>query len=168
MDRYTLAALVPEPFAVQLAAMRKQHDIFTRQWLPPHITILPPFEYPLSRDEIATIREFPVNVTATFDGWGAYRRALTSVLYLKTTSANPSFTDVVENVLRTMPQLEMYRPKDFGAHVTVVSRIPNDMFDQVEATVTKETVTGSFTVDRLMLYRWDDEVRRWIAVTMMA
>ncbi|MBI5405389.1 MAG: 2'-5' RNA ligase family protein [Candidatus Kerfeldbacteria bacterium] len=168
MDRYTLVALVPEPHAAKLAALRKQHDVFTRQWLPPHITILPPFEYPLTRDEIATIREFPVNVTASFDGWGAYHRAVSSVLYLKTSSADPSFSDVIDNILRTMPQLEKFRPQDFGAHVTVVSRIPNDQFDAVEAQVATEEISGTFTIDRLMLYRWDDEVRRWIAVTMVA
>jgi len=162
--RYTIAALVPEPFASQLAAMRRKYDIYTRQWLPPHITILPPFEYDLTRDDIDIIREFPVNVSATFDGWAAFRRSLTSVLFLKL--RDHAFPELLEGVLRTLPQLGQFRPRDFDGHVTVVSRIPNDAFSQVESTVSKESVEGTFSVDRLMLYRWDDELRRWIAVTM--
>jgi 2'-5' RNA ligase len=164
MTRYTIATLVPEPYASQLGAMRKEYDVFTRQWLPPHVTIIPPFELDLSRDEIATLREFPVNVSATFDGWSDFRRSTTSVLVLML--RDHKFRDLLENILRTLPKLEPFRPQEFEGHVTVVSRIPNERFDEVATVVTKDAVEGSFTVNKLMLYHWDDVVRQWISLTM--
>ncbi len=163
MKRYIVTALLPEPLRGKLAALRRHHDRFTRQWLPPHITIIPPFETILSRDEMQAIQTMPVDVKASFGGWGSFRRDTTSVLFLKI--VNDVFGELRTKLLSTLPGLAPYASTDTTFHVTVVSRIPNELFDEVSSVVTKQEIAGDFTVDRLTLYEWDDEYRRWIEVT---
>lgn len=163
MNRHTIVALVPEPFGSRLAALRHRYDVFTRQWLPPHITIIPPFELFLSRAEVEAVRDFRSETSATFDGWGVFRRSETSVLHLKL--RDHKFFEIRDQLVQALPQLAPFKPDEIEAHVTAVSRIPNEQLADVESVVTSEQIEGTFTVDRLMLYRWDDEVRRWIALT---
>lgn len=162
MKRYVVAALVPEPLRTKLADLRHQYDRYTRQWLPPHITIIPPFDEPLTRDQQQAIKNIPVNVEAALSGWGSFRRDRTSVIYQLLPAK--SFDAVRAEVVRLAPQLTTFTPADSEYHVTVVSRIPNEQFDEVWKTVTAQPLTGSFTVDRLTLYEWDFELRRWIEV----
>lgn len=162
MPRHTIAALVPEPLASELAALRRQYDTFTRQWLPPHVKIVPPFQLFLSRDEKAFIRTYKCSVPATLNEWGAYPRQYDTVLFLKV--ADHAFDRVREDVVHAIPKLQPLVPTDPRYHVTVVNRIPNDQFEALSAEVKKHSVNGSFTIDHLDLFEWDDFVRRWIRV----
>lgn len=163
-NRHVIVFPVPEPFASRLEAMRKQYDTFTRQWLPPHITVIPPFEHFITQQEIDAIRVLRVDVVATFAGWGSFQRSRTSVLFLK---LDEHTVDAArEQLLQSAPTFRSFADGNSHSHVTVVSRIPNEQFEDVAKVVTAETVEGTFAVDRFMLYRWDDELRRWIALTM--
>jgi hypothetical protein len=157
--RYVIVALVPEPLRLTMADLRRRHDLFTRQWLPPHVTVVPPFDEPLTRDEQQAIT---VKVEVALSGWGLFRRDRTSVIYQQLPVK--SFDAVRAEVVRLAPRLATFTPSDSEYHVTVVSRIPNEQFDEVWKTVTAQPVTGSFTIDRLTLYEWDFELRRWIEV----
>lgn len=162
MKRYTITALVPEPLHTTLADLRRQHDRFTRQWLPPHITLIPPFDYYFSREQLAALKSIPVNVTAELTGWGSFRRDQTSVIFQQLTAG--SFDAVRTALGQTISDLIPLTPTDSEYHVTVVSRIPNELFDQVQQSVTANRVSGSFTVDRVHVFEWDDDLRRWIEV----
>lgn len=163
-SRHYIVALVPEPLATQIASLRKQYDTFTRQWLPPHVTIVPPFELFLTSQEIDWLRNFSVQCAATLDQLGAYRRTQSDVLFYQL--LNHSFGQVRRDLLQALPRLAPLVEPDPTYHVTVVSRIPHERFDEIEQQVKQHAVQGTFTVERLMLYRWDDFVRRWIAITM--
>ena len=76
-----------------------------------------------------------------------------------------SFARVVDDLFAAVSSLEHLRPQDLDPHVTVVSRIPNEKAEAVEAVVTAQDIEGTFTIDHLSLFEWDDEVRRWISVT---
>lgn len=160
--RSVIVALVPEPLRTMLADLRRQYDTFTRQWLPPHITVVPPFDEPLTHDEQQGIKTMPVHVEAALSGWGSFRRDRTSVIFQHLPTK--SFDAARAEIVRLAPQLTTFTPADSEYHVTVVSRIPNEQFDEVWKTVTAQPVTGSFMVDRLTVYEWDFDLRRWIEV----
>jgi 2'-5' RNA ligase len=162
-NRFVIVALVPEPYQEQLGAMRKQYDIFCRQWLPPHVTIVPPFDLDLTRDEKTRLKQISVPTTSSFEGWGAYQRKFTSVLFQKLT--DHSFDDLKIAVYDAVPMLPPQPVDDPTYHVTVVSRIPNEQFEPLQAEVSKNEVKGSFTVDTVTVYSWDDNVRQWLEVT---
>jgi 2'-5' RNA ligase len=163
MPRYTVSALVPDPLAFKISALRRQLDTFTRQWLPPHITIVPPFELDLTREEIQAVKSLPVDVTVALEGWGEFRRDRTSVIFQKLPAT--SFDAVRSATALGVPRLAVFIPQDSEYHVTIVSRIPNEVFDEVQAKVTAKALTGSFTVNHVTVYEWDDELRRWIEVS---
>lgn len=162
MTRHLLNALVPEPLAAQLAKLRKAHDVFTRQWLPPHVTIIPPFDAFLTQPERRALQSVPAPFTVTLGEWGTFVRATTSVLYLRAESE--ALPAVREDIAQRVPTVAPFVPTESDFHVTIVSRVPNDQLDEVRAAVGREAVSGSFTIDRLTLFEWDDEVRRWIIV----
>lgn len=164
MTRHIITALVPEPLRSELAVLRRRYDTFTRQWLPSHVTIIPPFEQFLTRDERAFIRSYTCNVPVALSEWGAYPRQYNTVLFLKV--ADHAFDDVRADIVKTIPKLQPFVPTDPRYHVTVVNRIPNDKFEALSVEVKKHSVSASFTIDHLDLFEWDDEVRRWISVTM--
>lgn len=162
MPRHIIVALIPKPLADELAQLRRQYDTFTRQWLPPHITIVPPFEQFLSSDEKAFIHTYRCNVPVTLGEWGAYPRQYNTVLFLKV--ADRAFDRVRQDIVHSIPKLKPYVPTDPRYHMTVVNRIPNDQFESLSLEVKKHSVNGSFTIDHLTLYEWDDMVRRWIEI----
>ncbi|MFH0829325.1 MAG: 2'-5' RNA ligase family protein [Candidatus Kerfeldbacteria bacterium] len=162
-NRFTIVALVPEPFASQFAAMRRQYDTFCRQWLPPHVTLVPPFDMFLSRADKQVICELSVQCTASFIGLDAIIRKYTSVLFYKL--PDKSFDELRKAIYDAVPTLPAPERDDSSYHVTVASRIPNELLESLKKEVEKHEVKGSFTVDRATLYSWDDYVRQWIEVT---
>ncbi len=162
-NRYTIDALVPEPYAAQLAALRRQYDTFCRQWLPPHVTLVPPFDMFLSRADKQLIRELRVSCDMTLGGLDAIVRKFTSVLCysLPDGCLSPLRTAIYEVV----PNLPVPEHRDDSFRVTVASRIPNDLLEPLKNEVGKQKVEGSFTIDRATLYSWDDDVRQWIEIT---
>lgn len=163
MIRYIVVALVPQPFRDTIAQLRREHDSFTRQWLPPHITVIPPFNFPLTRQEINAIRSLKLSETPTFDGYGEIRRPETSILLLEL--KDHGFQRMQDAVTTAVPALQEFVEQHPHPHVTVVSRIPNDRFEEVQSKATATDIDGSFSIKQLTLYQWDDEVRRWIEVT---
>jgi 2'-5' RNA ligase len=163
MHRYTIASLVPDPIGKTIAELRRQYDVFTRQWLPPHVTLVPPFERYLTRGEISSINQLRVDVTADLGRLDAISRDQTSVLFYQLPDG--SFDEARQQLLSVVPNLKPYARTDQHYHVTVVNRVPNDQLEAVKQQVGQHSVSGSFHVDRVMLYEWDDEVRRWIALT---
>lgn len=162
MPRHIITALVPEPLATSLAAMRRKFDVFTRQWLPPHVTVVPPFESDLFQEEIRAMQALPVDVTATLEGWGEFRRDQTSVIFQKLPAT--SFDAVRAAAAQAVPRLASSIPHDSEYHVTVASRIPNEVFDEVKAAVTANRISGNFTIAHLTVYEWDFDLRRWIEI----
>lgn len=162
-NRYTIAALVPEPYATQLAALRRKHDTFCRQWLPPHVTLVPPFDMFLSRTDKELIREIRASCTAAYEGLGSIVRKYTSVLFYK--FPDHSFDPLRTAIYAAVPTLPVPEHQDSSYHVTVASRIPNELLEPLQLEVGKHPVEGSCTVDRATLYAWDDYVRQWIEVT---
>lgn len=163
MSRYTIVALVPEPYATELNRMRKQYDTFCRQWLPPHVTIVPPFDLALTREEKSRLKQLSIPTKAVFDGWGEFRRKFTSVLFQKL--PDHTFDDMKVAIYDAVPALPKTPVEDASYHVTVVSRIPNEAYEPLMTEVTSQDITGEFSVDHVTLYQWDDTVRRWLEVT---
>lgn len=162
-NRYTIIALVPEPYAAQLASMRRQYDTFCRQWLPPHATIIPPFDMFLSRADKQLIRELRVSCNPSFGGLDAIVRKYTSVLFYSLPKG--CLTPLRTAIYGAVPNLPVPEHNDDSFHVTVASRIPNELLEPLKSEVGKQKVEGSFTLDRATLYSWDDDVRQWIEIT---
>lgn len=164
MTRYVIVALVPEPFAQPLADLRRKYDSYCRQWLPPHFTIVPPFELFLSRSDQQAIKDYRGSARVELKSWDAYRRMTTSVLYASSNA--PELEAMRQELLNAVPALKPFSADVPGYHVTVVNRIPNDQFEEVRKRVVDERpdVQGSFTIDRFTLYEWDHELHHWIEV----
>ncbi len=103
-----------------------------------------------------------VSVEAKLGDWGTFERQYTSVLFQSVIGA---FDDVRTALARVVPRLALFVSKDSAHHVTVVSRIPNDQLPVLRDALAPHRVEGSFTLERVTLYRWDDTSRAWVEVT---
>lgn len=166
-QRFTIAALIPDPWAKDIQDLRRQYDKWSRQWLPPHITIAPPFNAELSAGTIADIENIDANIAVNFQGWGKFSHERSNVLWLET--GENGTKDIRSLLARTLPDLVATAttpPIDWAApashHVTVVNRVPHEELAKLEADLRKIDITGDFTIPHLRVFQWDAVTGRWL------
>lgn len=166
-DRFVIVALVPEPWATDVNNLRREYDQWSRQWLPPHITIVPPFSGELGEHTIRDLEAFEANIPVNLQGWGAFHHERSNVLWLEagekgTHDIRRRLTEVLPDLatMFTHPAIDWNGPASH--HVTVANRIPHDTFGKVESELKKIDLSGEFTIPRLTVFRWDAMTGRWL------
>ncbi len=144
-----------------------QYDHWSKQWLPPHITIVAPFSSDLSEAAIQAIESMEVNIPVKLQGWGAFTHERSNVLWLET--GEQGTKDVRAKLARQIPEIvaaEMRPPVDWTApashHVTVANRIPHEEFAKLQAELKKIDISGEFTIPHLRVFVWDVLTGRWL------
>lgn len=169
LQRYTIIAKIPEPWATQLNDLRKQFDRWSRQWLPPHITIIPPFETDLPVSSLRAVSDLEIPIDINFKGWGSYRHPGFNVIWLDPGTDSPAKAQT-----RMLNQLPMFRdylvnpryapPGDRKFHITIASRVPDAELENTWSELSKIEVTGTLTIPGMKAYAWDAQLRRWLEV----
>lgn len=167
MARYVIAALIPNPWASDIQKLRLEHDQWSRQWLPAHITIVPPFHARFFGDVIRNIEEAAIPVSVSFQGWGSFGHDRTTTLWIETGAAGAA--DVRTKLAKLVPELTRVMtdpPIDWtqpaSHHVTIVNHVPNDQVKTLEPEIRKIDIDGNFTIPHLTVFRWDPSVGQWL------
>ncbi|MBI2984327.1 MAG: 2'-5' RNA ligase family protein [Candidatus Kerfeldbacteria bacterium] len=167
MPRYTIAALVPDPWAAEIHALRRQFDRWSRQWLPPHLTIVPPVSADISLPMVVEIETFPADIAVNWQGWGAFHHERSNVIWLHagqgvTDHLRPKLVSAIPSLAATatIPPVDWQGPAAY--HVTVVNRVPHDVFAELDQELRKRTVAGQFVIPWLTVFQWDELTNRWL------
>lgn len=167
MARYVIAALIPEPWATDIQKLRLEHDRWSRQWLPAHITIAPPFHARFFGDTIRNIEEAALPVAVTFQGWGSFPHEKSTTLWIETGAAGTA--EIRSKLIQIVPELSQMQtdpPIDWtqaaSHHVTVVNHIPNEEAAKIEPEIRKIDIDGNFTIPHLTVFRWDPQLGQWL------
>jgi hypothetical protein len=167
MARYVLAALIPDPWASDIQKLRLEHDKWSRQWLPAHITIVAPFHARFFGDVIRQIEEAALPISVTFQGWGSFVHDRSTTLWLEAGAA--STAEIRTKLAAQVPELKNMLtdpPIDWATppshHVTVVNHIPNEEAVKIEPEIRKIDIEGNFTIPHLTLFRWDPQLGQWL------
>ncbi len=169
--RYCIVALVPEPWAKDIDELRTQHDKWTRQWLPPHITIVAPFYASLSREAVRAIEEAPVDIKVRLGGWGIFPHDRSDTLWIEagdmsTKDAPARLAAAVPELTQVMTQPPIDWTKPSSHHVTVVNRVPKEVTPTLEPELRKIDIEGEFHVPHLTVFSWDSRIGQWLRARM--
>jgi len=158
--RYVINALIPDPLAEPLDMMRKRLDRWSTQWLPPHITIIPPFNADLTDGQRHQIVSHPFPFELSLTSVGRFRHSRTGVVWYGVEA--PDLKIRIEELFQTMPWLKPFADQRPGqTHITVASRVPHHEMNYVETAAAAAHLTGNAAVERLSLFRWDEAAHRW-------
>ncbi len=159
--RYVVNALVPDPLGADLEMLRKRLDRWSNQWLPPHLTIVPPFNADLTdgqRHQIAA-HAFPLEMELM--EVGTFRQRHTSTVWYGVKARG--LIARMNEFYADMPWLKPFADqRPIQPHVTVASRIPHHELTYVETAASAAKVVGEAKIERLSLFRWDDAAGRWV------
>jgi hypothetical protein len=167
LARFVIIALIPEPWAGDIQKLRLEHDHWSRQWLPAHITIVAPFLARMSFDLVRDIELAPLEIRGTIGGWGSFLHDRTNTIWLEagesaTREARVQLAKAVPGMtgIMTDPAIDWDVPPSH--HVTVVNHVPHDVYKDLEATLRKIDIDGDFTVPHLSVFHWDRRLGRWL------
>lgn len=158
MNQYIIIALLPEPIASDLAQLRAELDIWTPQWLPPHVTIVRPFALELPPDALARIQQ-PLAITAQVMRWATFRNPDNNVLYLEPTQE--PFRREYQALFERVPELHAgdtsidpnRRFADTPTfHITVAAHIPDNVIDRIFSKVSQKTYLQVFQIHQFSLF----------------
>ncbi len=171
MARYVIVALIPEPWATDVQKLRLEHDKWSRQWLPAHITVAPPFHARFTGDTLRNIEAASLPITVTFQGWGSFVHDKSTTLWIEAGAA--STADIRQRLTAAVPELAQMMtdpPIDWtqpaSHHITIVNHIPNEVVPTIEPEIRKVDIEGNFTVSHLTVFRWDPRVGQWLRARM--
>lgn len=114
---YTIVAPVPENLATALTPYRQKYDPLA-EFIPPHITILRPFDFSRStrelHDHLQNVGEHQAPIKVSLAGWDVYRQRR-YLLCLPVIAGQSEFTSLRENILTgplspLVKQDSSYRP----------------------------------------------------------
>lgn len=168
-QRYIIVAVLPEPWAKEFDSLRRKYDRWSKQWLPPHVTIIPPFEVAGNEDRLRSIESLTVDLAIEFQGWGHFTHANANVIWHNPGQPRPS--DVRKLILREQPWLEQVHPsldpyplfsEKPHFHITVASHVPDHNCDAIWTEIKNIDLEGSFVIPRLTVFQWDAQHRRWV------
>lgn len=158
MMQYVIVAELPEPLRSELAPLRKEIDVWSKSWLPPHVTIVRPFTIAMSELMMAEFAR-PISLTAQILRWATFRNPNNNVLYLEPTPE--PFQKLRRNLLDRVPEL-MKRDqsgdahKDFDQdpkfHITVAAGVPDEDIGKIYSKVSQKTYMNVFRIHNLSLY----------------
>lgn len=167
MSRYVIVALVPEPWATDIQKLRLEHDQWSRQWLPAHVTVVSPFHSRLQPDVIRAIEEAPLAIEARFGGWGTFPHEKSTTFWLD--AGETGFADIRSRLATAVPGLTMVMTDPIidwatpsSHHVTVVNHVPNDQAQALETELRKIDIDGDFRIQHLTVFQWDPRLGRWL------
>ena len=133
---------------------------------PPHITIQPPFEWPLERlpELTASLHRFAQGrspVPITLDGFGAFRPRVLFINVLKAPELMALQAELMQHLEDTLNIVdEKNKRRGFSPHMTVASRnVSPAIFRSAWADLQPRTATFNFLCDRLTLLIYQGE--RW-------
>lgn len=161
MTQYVIVAELPEPLRSALARLRQEIDVWSKSWLPPHVTIVRPLALDLSTEMKNEIRR-PISLTSHLIRWATFRNPGRNGLYLEPTSE--PFRRLRDDLFLRVPALargdrsvDPYQkfsrhPK---YHVTIAASVPDDEIDRVYAQVNKKEYPQPFTIGEPSLYSWN-------------
>ncbi len=150
MPRYGIAGLVPRPWSTAVEAIRSGCDIWSKVWLPPHITVVRPFDAELLPNVIDRIHRRTVHLRVTLQGWGSFRRPDSNVIWLDPgQKEGQQVQGVALEILRAAGHV---LPAEGTFHITAVNHIPDAYFGDTWDLVTVRSVTGSFVIRRLRVF----------------
>lgn len=156
MIEYIVVALIPEPWCSAIVALRKKYDRWTTTDLPPHITIVRPLhDLPsVLRAKAGSLR-YPFQVT--FGPWNTFGNPDNNVVWIDPGQAEPR--RVADQLYQDFPDLKnfdngRYQPgKAHIFHITAANHIPDQDFGHVAAAMRQEKISGSFTIERLTVFK---------------
>lgn len=141
MKQWLIVAELPEPLRTELAQLRNEIDIWSGQWLPPHVTIFRPFGFDLSPTAIREIQR-PVAMTGQLLRWAVFRNPGSYVLYLAPTPEplqrlRQGLLERVPEPGKTDHSTDPYA--QFAAkpiyHVTIAASVPDSEINRIYSKV---------------------------------
>lgn len=162
-QRYTISALIPEPWASEFLGWRKEYDRWSNSWLPPHITIIPPFQAAVPPSILAEIERTPLTIPVSFGKWGSYDRPNSHVIWVDPGQEGPKAAR--KQLLDAYPEFQKYLrdPADGERyHVTIVNRVPDSDFTRIFSELQQKKVEGTFEIPQLTVFVWDRLTSRWL------
>lgn len=148
--RYVIVGLLPNPLQQQVAKLQQRYE-FKKQPLPPHITIIPPFQLPGFQTHasiLQKVRFAPVEVVV--GGAAAFRRTDANIVYLQV--ASPGIRMIIDDCKDAIPILAKVVPKIILLHITIAKGVPDVDLDRVLRELKEEQRRATFTLEKLTLF----------------
>jgi len=169
LNRYCIVALVPDPWAKDIDELRRQHDKWSKQWLPAHITVVAPFEASLSHDLVAEIEGATVPIQVRLGGWGVFEHFRTNTVWIE--GSESATANARRQLIQTVPRLgtivtepSILWDEAPSHHITVVNHVPHDALAELRQALDPIDLEGSFTISHLTVFAWDRRLGRWLKV----
>lgn len=150
-----MVAVLPEPFATQIGALRRRHDRWSKSWLPPHITIIRPLKaLPVTMYQRAASLRYPFHVS--LHGWQTFHNPNDHVVWLDPGQDEPCrVTRMIYNECSELNKLDSgsYRPgEEHVYHVSVANHIPDEAYKTIWESLRLETIEGECTIERVSVF----------------
>ncbi len=153
---HVIVALIPDDWVAPFTNLRQQHDRWSDHWLPPHITVLRPFQRDLSDAIVNVIQREPIDLNVVLGDAGTFRNDGRNTIWIDPGQADRErVTHRALNIVR--------RDRDVSVdvcashfHITVVDRVPEHLTSDVLSRVQARRPTGAFCINRLKVYRKGD------------
>lgn len=167
VDRFFLALIPPEPLASQVTAlktqMQAQYQTHAALRSPPHITLQPPFQWPVDRWQdftttLQTLARVQTPVTVDLYGFGAFPPRVIFVHVVPSPglmALQGAIATTLETQLALRPDLRPYHP-----HMTIAFRdLSGAAFRQAWPQFQTRPFAAQFTATALSLLRHTGQ--RW-------
>ena len=162
-DRFFVALVLPEPLQDTVNLVKKEfRDRYNSRKAfnsPPHITIIPPFHWPMAdipqiQESLYefTINSFPLPVPIQLRGFGAFAPKVIFVNVIKTPELMALQTALTGHFQDNFPDLPPSKHRSFEPHVTVAFRdLKATQFKQAWPKFEHRTFEADFIASHLHL-----------------
>jgi 2'-5' RNA ligase len=160
---YIVIAPIPEDLAAVAQAYRQKYDPLASA-LPPHLTVLNPFEFSESAETLYShleeIGEIYPPIKVSVAGWDIYHQ-IDYQLRLPLMAGRSEFVNLREDLLTGPLQYCPGQDKDYWPHIKL-----GQFAEPAEVEHVKKELTGFepqfiFRVAQLELYQWDKPDHPW-------
>ena len=165
--RFLIVAKLPEPLAGRVEEEIQRYDRWSKRHLPPHMTIIPPFDTVLPKQTINEIIQFRCELPISFHGWGFFNNPNDNVAFLH--PGRKECERVRQEILTAIPSLNPFaRSREPDAendvpnyHITIAWKIPDADRSSRDSILLQAPLEGSCTISHLTMYRWNDGDNYW-------
>jgi 2'-5' RNA ligase len=148
--RYVIVGLLPDQMQKQIAELQQRYE-FRKQTLPPHITIIPPFQLPGFQTRASILQKVKFSPVQVVVGHvAAFRRPDANIVYLQV--ASPGILMVIDICKDAIPALTQVVPRRIQLHITIAKGVPDADLDRILSELKEEQHRDTFTLEKLTLF----------------
>ncbi len=160
--KYVIVFLLPEILTKRILALRKNFQPNADPSLPPHITIIRPFN--LGAEQQAALQEIArlevVNSAVKYGGANTFMSGdQENVVYLG--CEGKTLQTAQDAVCRVLPKLSPFQDETSTFHITVARNVLGESLDQLLTELTTSDFKGNFIPRQLSVYCKNSGDRGW-------